>query len=60
MGERMGSLWSKLTQGKGANVGDDAPEFTLLGAGGTEMSLSTLRGQKRALLIFYPQDKTSG
>lgn len=43
-----------------ANVGDVAPDFTLLGAGGAEASLSGLRGSKRALLVFYPQDMTSG
>jgi peroxiredoxin len=56
----MGALWSKLKKGKRANVGDDAPDFTLRGADGAEMTLSALRGQKRALLIFYPQDLTSG
>ena len=56
----MGSPSSKLKQGKQSNVGDDAPEFTLLGAGGAEMSLSSLRGQKRALLLFYPEDMTGG
>jgi peroxiredoxin Q/BCP len=56
----MGSLSNKLKHGKGADVGDDAPDFTLRGAGGADMSLSSLRGRKRALLIFYPQDKTSG
>ena len=56
----MGSLWSTRKNGQQVDVGVDAPDFTLRGAGGAEMSLSSLRGQKRALLIFYPQDKTSG
>jgi hypothetical protein len=56
----LGALWSKLKKGKRANVDDDAPDFTLKGAGGTEATLSALRGRKRALLIFYPQDMTSG
>lgn len=56
----MSSLWSKLKKAKQANVGNDAPDFTLRGAGGADMTLSALLGQKRALLIFYPQDKTSG
>jgi peroxiredoxin Q/BCP len=43
-----------------ANVGDVAPDFTLRGAGGVETKLSSLRGSKRALLVFYPQDMTSG
>jgi peroxiredoxin len=42
------------------DVGDVAPDFTLLGASGAEFTLGALRGAKRALLIFYPQDMTSG
>ncbi len=42
------------------DVGSEAPDFTLRGANGDEIRLSTLRGQKRALLIFYPKDMTSG
>lgn len=41
-------------------VGREAPDFTLRGASGDEVRLSALRGQKRALLIFYPKDMTSG
>jgi peroxiredoxin Q/BCP len=43
-----------------ANVGDIAPNFTLKGAGGKVHALSALKGQKRAVLVFYPQDMTSG
>jgi peroxiredoxin len=43
-----------------ADVGEMAPDFTLRGASGTEFTLSSLRGAKRALLIFYPEDGTSG
>ena len=43
-----------------ANVGDIAPDFTLKGAGGKVHALSTLKGNKRAILVFYPQDMTSG
>jgi peroxiredoxin len=48
---------------KGASmvdVGQAAPDFTLRGASGDEVTLSELRGKQRALLIFYPQDMTSG
>ena len=42
------------------DVGDMAPDFTLKGASGNEVALSALRGSKRALLLFYPEDGTSG
>ncbi len=41
-------------------VGDLAPDFTLKGASGNELTLSSLRGSKRALLLFYPEDRTGG
>ena len=53
----MGSLLNKLKGGKGREV---APLFTLKGATGETFSLETQRGVKRILLIFYPQDMTSG
>jgi peroxiredoxin len=56
----MGALWSKLKRAKAANVGDDAPDFTLKGANGQSFTLSDFRGKQRALLVFYPQDMTSG
>lgn len=43
-----------------ANVGDIAPEFTLAGTTGPRLRLRDLRGSKRALLLFYPRDRTSG
>jgi peroxiredoxin Q/BCP len=43
-----------------AEVGEIAPDFTLTGASGKTFTLSALRGQKRVLLIFYPEDMTSG
>jgi thioredoxin-dependent peroxiredoxin len=42
------------------NVGDVAPEFTMKGASGKEVSLSASKGKRRTLLVFYPQDMTSG
>ena len=38
-------------------VGDQAPEFSLSGTGGTEYSLSDYRGQP-VVLVFYPGDDT--
>lgn len=54
------ALWSKLKKAKAANAGDDAPDFNLTGTTGPGLKLSDLRGKKRAVLIFYPQDCTSG
>ncbi len=42
------------------NTGDDAPDFTLRGAQGATVRLNELRGKRRALLLFYPKDMTSG
>lgn len=41
-------------------VGEPAPDFTLRDSAGREVHLAALRGQRRALLLFYPQDMTSG
>ena len=41
-------------------VGDLAPDFALLNTRGETIRLGDLRGRKRALIIFYPKDKTSG
>ena len=54
------TLWSKLKKGAAANVGDDAPDFTMTGTTGPGLTLSELRGKKRAVLFFYPKDCTSG
>ena len=42
------------------DVGEMAPDFTLRGTKGDEVRLSDLRGSKRALLVFYPEDRTTG
>jgi thioredoxin-dependent peroxiredoxin len=54
------AMWSKLKKAKAANVGDAAPDFELTGTTGPGLKLSDLRGKKRAVLFFYPQDCTSG
>ena len=41
------------------NVGDKAPDFTLLDQDGTAVSLSDFRG-KKVLLWFYPKASTPG
>ncbi|HHP7243165.1 MAG TPA: thioredoxin-dependent thiol peroxidase [Elainellaceae cyanobacterium] len=41
------------------DVGDVAPDFSLLDATGTTISLSDFRGQ-RVVLYFYPRDNTPG
>lgn len=41
-------------------IGEVAPDFALRTSRGDEVRLSDLRGRRRALLIFYPKDKTSG
>lgn len=41
-------------------VGDVAPAFNLKGTTGNGLNLADLRGQKRAVLLFYPKDRTSG
>jgi len=41
------------------NVGDKAPDFTLLTDGGGSISLKELKG-KTVVLYFYPRDNTPG
>jgi peroxiredoxin len=41
-------------------VGDVAPDFALRTSRGEEVRLSGLQGRQRALLVFYPKDKTTG
>lgn len=41
------------------DAGDQAPDFTLDGDGGTEISLSDLRG-RNVVVYFYPKDMTPG
>ncbi|MGI9371376.1 MAG: redoxin domain-containing protein, partial [Hyphomicrobiales bacterium] len=39
------------------DVGDEAPDFSLPGDGGAEISLRDYRG-KKLVLYFYPRDDT--
>lgn len=41
-------------------VGDVAPQFELKGTTTDGLNLADLRGKKRAMLVFYPKDRTSG
>ncbi|HEY4385126.1 MAG TPA: peroxiredoxin [Ktedonobacteraceae bacterium] len=41
-------------------VGDAAPDFTLLSQTGSEVHLSDFLGKKAVVLYFYPKDNTSG
>lgn len=41
-------------------VGDVAPAFELKGTTSDGLNLADIRGQKRAVLVFYPKDRTSG
>ena len=52
--------WSVLKKGKSANVGDVAPAVALKGTFGPGLNLDDIKGEKRAVLIFYPEDCTSG
>lgn len=49
-----------MTEPHELKVGDTAPDFKLKGIGGQEHSLSDLRGQKNAVLLFYVLDWTPG
>lgn len=45
-----------LAEGEGSGrvaVGQEAPDFTLSDAGGGEHTLSALRGEKNAVLVFF-------
>lgn len=41
-------------------LGTPAPDFSLPSNRGTTVHLADLRGDKRALLVFYPKDQTPG
>jgi peroxiredoxin Q/BCP len=41
-------------------VGDVAPEFSLPAQDGSQVTLSSFRGDKVVVLYFYPKDETAG
>ncbi len=48
-----------MTDAKRPEEGDEAPNFSLPGAGGEKQTLAAYKGKKLAL-YFYPKDDTSG
>ncbi len=44
----------------GLNVGDEAPDFSLISNRDQHFRLSELRGRKNIVLYFYPKDETVG
>ena len=42
------------------SVGDMAPDFTLPSAQAGEVTLSSFRGVKNVVLVFYPMNGTPG
>ena len=42
------------------NVGDTAPDFTLVSQKGETVTLSQFRAKKNVVLYFYPKDETRG
>jgi peroxiredoxin Q/BCP len=53
------NITNERTKGK-VQVGDKAPDFTLVSASGKQVSLSDFLGQKSVVLYFYPKDNTAG
>lgn len=47
-----------MKSGKGPQVGDEAPDFTLPATGGAEVCLSSFRGTRHVVLAFYILDWT--
>ncbi len=42
------------------SVGTKAPNFTLKATGNQEVSLSSFKGKRKALLVFYCRNDTPG
>lgn len=49
-----------MSASKTLNVGDTAPDFTLVNQHGQNVSLSQFRGSKNVVIFFYPKDETPG
>lgn len=56
---RMGQMWAQDNEKKSPwpemtlKVGDEAPDFTLLGTDMNKVTLSSFRGKKNVALAFY-------
>jgi cytochrome oxidase Cu insertion factor (SCO1/SenC/PrrC family) len=53
---RMGQVWAQDKQAPpplALKVGDEAPDFTLLGTDMKQVTLSSFRGKKNVALAFY-------
>ena len=54
------ALASAPASGASLDVGDAAPDFTLPGTDGTEVTLSAFAGEKNVVLAFFPKAFTGG
>ena len=54
------ALASAPASGASLDVGDAAPDFTLPGTDGTEVTLSSYAGEKNVVLAFFPKAFTGG
>lgn len=50
-----GCASTQLSSGPSPEVGDNAPDFSLLDVSGNEVKLSHFKGKKSIALIFYAQ-----
>jgi cytochrome oxidase Cu insertion factor (SCO1/SenC/PrrC family) len=53
LGLLVGAAASAAAQGARAAVGDTAPDFTLTASDGSSHTLSELRGESVALVVFF-------
>ncbi|MDI1462020.1 peroxiredoxin [Catellatospora sp. KI3] len=49
-----------MAKNSGPQVGDVAPDFTLMSNTGEKVTLSDYRGKQAVVLYFYPKDNTPG
>ena len=59
-GMRQGWLARIERDKKSPRIGDQAPDFTLLGTDETEVTLSSFRGKQNVVMVFYTGDSTPG